>query len=698
MNSVVIPFVKKHKQFTVICLLFTLGFCSLFNAKAQNLDSLYAVWQDSGHSNLSRAKAYDKFIWDGFLFSRPDTAVILADKLISFGNKQPFPLAEVFGLNIKGLASFFLGDYTLALEYYFQSLKIAEQLNDTMEIAGLFGYIGMIYSEKGDYSKAFDYYKKSLSNFEFINNQNGMAVTLGNIGEIFINQGNYPEALNYSSKSLAMNEKMNNQKGIAASLNNIGNLYYLQGDNLKALDYYSRSLAIQEQQNNLKGIAASLSNIGGIYSQQGDNYKALDYYNRSLISLEQLGDLSGIGLVKNSIGSIYKSHDEYDKALNCFNQALAIFEQLGDQKGVAISLNNIGLFYKDQGNLSKAILYCQNGYNTALMIGVLDDQKEACQCLYDAFKAMGKHKEALEYFEKMIVVKDSIYNEENTKELTRLEMQYEFDKKEAVAQAEQEKKDSIATQELKRQKLVRNGFMGGFAVVLLFAGVFLKQRNKIGKEKQHSEELLLNILPYEVAEELKAKGSADAQFIDEVTVLFTDFKGFTSMSEKLSPKDLVKDLHLCFSEFDHIMEKYGIEKIKTIGDAYMAAGGLPTPNKTHPQDVVNAALEMAEVVEKGKAKKIEEGLPFFEIRIGVHTGPVVAGIVGVKKFQYDIWGDTVNTASRMESSGEIGKVNISESTYQLLKETPDFAFESRGKIVAKGKGEIEMFFVSVRSE
>lgn len=220
------------------------------------------------------------------------------------------------------------------------------------------------------------------------------------------------------------------------------------------------------------------------------------------------------------------------------------------------------------------------------------------------------------------------------------------------------------------------------------------QFTEIEKEKQISDNLLLNILPAEVAAELKAKGSADAKQYDEVTILFTDFKDFTKLSEKMSAKELLDEVNSCFMVFDQIIESHGIEKIKTIGDSYMCAGGLPVANKTHAEDVVSASLEIQKFIETRVAERRLLGKETFQIRIGIHTGPVVAGIVGLKKFAYDIWGDAVNTASRMESAGEVGKVNISGTTYELVKNK--FNCVHRGKIQAKGKGEIDMYFVEGR--
>jgi class 3 adenylate cyclase len=217
---------------------------------------------------------------------------------------------------------------------------------------------------------------------------------------------------------------------------------------------------------------------------------------------------------------------------------------------------------------------------------------------------------------------------------------------------------------------------------------------EVNRQKEQIEQLLLNILPAQTAEELKATGKSKARSYQLVTVLFADIKDFTLIGESLSPETLVAEIDYYFRTFDNIISKYDIEKIKTIGDAYMCAGGLPNPSSANPVEVVQAALEMQQFVQDTKQERLISGLPYFEIRIGLHSGPVVAGIVGHKKFAYDIWGDTVNTAARMESCSEAGKVNISGTTYALIKD--HFACTHRGKVEAKNKGQIDMYFVDKR--
>jgi class 3 adenylate cyclase len=214
---------------------------------------------------------------------------------------------------------------------------------------------------------------------------------------------------------------------------------------------------------------------------------------------------------------------------------------------------------------------------------------------------------------------------------------------------------------------------------------------ELTNEKQKSDELLLNILPTETAEELKTTGMAQAKKYESVTVIFTDFVDFTAKSEKMDAHRLVDELHHCFSGFDNIIKKYNIEKIKTIGDSYMCAAGLPVENDSHPFDAVNAALEIRDCMLSYKKEMEAKGENCFDIRIGIHTGPVVAGIVGVNKFAYDIWGSTVNTASRLEGKSKPNKINISESLYQIIKDKYECSL--RGKISVKGLGEIPMYFL-----
>jgi adenylate cyclase len=219
-----------------------------------------------------------------------------------------------------------------------------------------------------------------------------------------------------------------------------------------------------------------------------------------------------------------------------------------------------------------------------------------------------------------------------------------------------------------------------------------RQRVIIAREKEKSEQLLLNIIPASIAEELKETGKSVPKYYKEVSVLFTGFAGFTQIAETLSPVELVNKLDEVFLEFDSIGERNGLNRIKTIGDAYMSAAGIPEENENHAQNAVQAAIEMRDFITEFNSN-IDDSEPKWNMRIGVNTGPIVAGVVGQKKFAYDIWGDAVNIASRMESSGEIGKVNISESTHEIVKSK--FSLEYRGKIKAKNKGSIDMYFADL---
>lgn len=214
--------------------------------------------------------------------------------------------------------------------------------------------------------------------------------------------------------------------------------------------------------------------------------------------------------------------------------------------------------------------------------------------------------------------------------------------------------------------------------------------------KNQSERLLLNILPRQIAEELKLNGKVLPVLHHEVTVVFTDFTGFTTYTETLSAEELVEELNYCFYEFDKIVEKYNLEKLKTIGDAYMYAGGIASADGKDfdaTKSSVLAAFEISEFIKNRRAEKLKEGKTYYDIKIGVHTGSVVAGVVGKSKFVYDIWGDSVNIAARMESNCEGGKVNVSKSTHDLLEKYKDLCFEYRGKINAKNKGMLDMFYV-----
>lgn len=234
-------------------------------------------------------------------------------------------------------------------------------------------------------------------------------------------------------------------------------------------------------------------------------------------------------------------------------------------------------------------------------------------------------------------------------------------------------------------------FLALLVVVRRADQIIITRTNELNMAKRESDELLLNILPANIANELKQQGKVMPIYHECVTVMFTDFKNFTRIASQLSPQELVKELHLCFSYFDRVAQQFNIEKLKTIGDSYMCASGIPRPNQNHAINVVMAAFKIQAFMRYQRKQKLKKNKPYWDIRIGIHSGPLVAGVIGSKKFSYDVWGDTVNTASRMESASDTGQINISCSTYQLVKDV--FECEYRGKMPVKNKEPLDMYFV-----
>jgi adenylate cyclase len=442
----------------------------------------------------------------------------------------------------------------------------------------------------------------------------------------------------------------------------------------------------------------------------GDLTASLNAFKDGLSNARQEGKVMDELFAYANLGALFGMMSEQgtldhylDSAAYYSRKALAILKALDDRPGMMDQYSNMAAMSMDRRRYGEALLYLDSAEWIAVPLRRLEMRATIAKTRAQSYHALGEGDSAYFHMELQLALKDSLLDAEKVRAIADVQEKYESEKKaRTISELQVEKLAADLRQASLRR--TRNIYLFSGVLILLGAGGLWnrlrfvhRSRALIRKEKEISEGLLLNILPGPVAEELKVKGEAEAQLFDQVTVLFTDFKGFTAVSEQLSPKELVRDIHECFSAFDHIITKHGVEKIKTIGDAYMAAGGLPTPNGTHAFDVVRAALEIRDLMEQGKATRIQQGRPYFEVRIGIHTGPVVAGIVGVKKFAYDIWGDTVNIASRMESSGEVGMVNISGATCTLLQQDPAVAaflrFTSRGMLPAKGKGDMAMFFV-----
>lgn len=597
--------------------------------------------------------------------------------------------------NLILLSNQYLGeDPKEAVRYGIQAQQLAQKLHYKGE-AYAYKAIGLGYYYLSDNRNAAIQFQNSLRLFDSLGYKTGVANILSNLGSTYFNAGEGTKAIDFHLRSLKIGEELNDSLRIGTALNGVGTVYNNKDETRdKALEYFLRALPIFRKINYEAGEGTVSMNVGEIYKKKKLYDSAIFYLDESLEVYRGTIDAT---FPLNLLGEIYVEQGDFEQGLMYHNRALEIARKLDGKLEMTQSLLGIASAQNKKGNYKVSIEFYGQAATIAKEIDAKQQLKDAYEGLARAYARTGDFKKAYTYDTLYSSIKDTLYVADDDKMNQQLQFNFDLGKKEAEIDL-LTKDQALKEATIQRQRIMNiAAVITGFLLILVVVGFYNRYRyvrktNKIIKdERDRSQDLLLNILPEETARELESNGHAKTRFYDNVTVLFTDFKGFSTIAGKLTPIELVAELNEYFMAFDEIMGKHNLEKIKTIGDAYMCAGGIPTTNETHPLDAVNAAMAMQAYMEKRQREKNITGVDGWELRIGIHTGPVVAGVVGKKKYAYDIWGDTVNIASRMESNGEPGKVNISASTYHLISEHYQCLY--RGKISAKNIGEVDMYFV-----
>jgi class 3 adenylate cyclase len=616
------------------------------------------------------------FIDDPILYAQ--NAKTLADRINYF-----FGIAQA----MENLGGSYLADKDLIKreDYYNQALLLYKEVGNEKGVDRMVKELALLY-ESADTKKAIDFYLKSLNRAKEIGDNEGISYALFKIGNLYYRDLTlYTESIFYFLQALKHSQEITDHETFLNASLNIGDIYFTLENYDSALIYFKKCYTVAEESSNENFISYLNTRFGEVYKNVGDFLQAVNYHKKAFEYHKVNDNQWSLWRSLIYLGSVYIAMKDYQTALDNLIEAESFLNKAYLIKDGVIIKSSQRIKIKPEEEVFTEL-----------------GQKEIYSGFVIVYERISDFKNAYKYQTYLSNIKTSninqseVYHAENTRYLLK--------QKNTSDSIRYSSKISNLEEGIKNEIRIKKIYFGtiicaiiALIIVIYFIFKIRFQKDIIHKEKIKSDNLLLNILPSEVAEELKITGKSDARNFANVSVLFTDFKEFTKIAETLDAKELVEEIDTCFKSFDKIITNHQIEKIKTIGDAYMAAGGLHTPSMIAAKNVILAGLDMLSFMKSRKVELQRKNKPYFEMRVGIHTGPVVAGIVGVKKFQYDIWGDTVNIANRMERSGEIGKLNISESTYNLIKDDPYFGFEYMGKIYAKNKGELEMYFADVLS-
>lgn len=524
-----------------------------------------------------------------------------------------------------------------AINLITQALDLFKQLGDDNSEAMVALNLGICYRNIGKYNEALSYYNQALEHAANTNNKSLLSSAHNNSGNVYMLNGNYAAALHSQLSALRIRREIDDKPGMAASLRNIGNLFFKQKHHAQALQNYQESLQLSTELNDVMGIAASTYNLGVIFDRNGEMEHALESYLRAYHLYKQLNVLGPLAIVMNSLGIIHKKLGKQEEAGKWSTEAITTSIKAGDRHGEGFARTYHAQLLKEQGLYAKAIAEAEAAVAIYQEIGSKDNLNTAYLVISEAYEALGNTAKALQAYKAFHQTDAEVLGKDASERLTQLNFQHEMERKEAVHKA--------------------------------------------------TEDMLHNILPVPIANRILRGDKQIADMFEQVSVFFCDIAGFTKLSQNIAPTELVNILNDIFSEFDRLAVKHGLEKIKTIGDSYMAVAGIPSPLHDHAERAAAFALDVLACMQQ---YRLNTGRAL-EIRAGLHCGHAVAGVIGKNKYAYDLWGDTVNTASRMESHSIENKIQVSEAFRNLIAHK--FSLQERGEIEVKGKGKMRTWFL-----
>ncbi len=587
------------------------------------------------------------------------------------------------------------------------SIKYAKQAVTIAEKCCKDSVIGISYKKLADLlltlespRNSIQYYKKSISIFEIANNEDLLAKLYNNISIAFQRSDLPEESFEYSSKVLEIRKRTGTPLQIAKAKLTVGNSLISIQQPEEAIKIYSDVLDYFKKDRNYQIYVKTLTNLATCENMLSNYEVAINYLEKAHTVAVEQGMNNVLQSISYNLALSYSELKKYDKALKMYFEVLKIREKSGKVKDIAGALNGIGRAFQGKKEYNESLKYIKKSLDLSLKNNLDNLIVINYRMLGEIYKNLGENSLSsdylLKYADSLPVYLEKVYTDRIG------ELQNNLKNQQTEAENKILKKESLINDLILWKQKILIYFFIISSFLLLISIIFINKRYHdkkrdgeiLKKEKDKSEILLNNILPVKVVEDLQnrdlAKPILYSDFYEDVTILFTDFVNFTDFCTHLSPSNLISELNKIFTAFDEIIEKNHCERIKTIGDSYLAVCGMPEKNKDHVKNILTASKEILSYLKNRNMNLSDKSLSL-DIRIGVHSGNVIGGIVGIRKFIYDVFGDSINTASRMETYSKSMKINVSENTYNLSKAL--FSFEERQEINVKGKGKMKMYFL-----